>query len=244
MNLKEKQLIIFDLDDTLLDTSNVYWSTRKIFADKTSKELGIQEKDLVEEFERIDGCQMDKLNFSPYRYTYSMILTYKFICQQINHSISSKVLKQIRSYGRRILRDIPNVIEDANNLLEWVAQRYYLGLLTRGDESFQNKKLQVTGLYKYFQFIQIVPYKNAKILEEFIQSTGFKHENIWTVGDSIKSDINPGIKVGIKCILYEYRHPYYSWLQEHEDIAIGSFYKATQMSDIKEILIKNSPVNS
>ena len=46
-------LIVFDLDDTLLNTSNVYWLARKLFVEKLSEELQINEDKLIEEFEQV-----------------------------------------------------------------------------------------------------------------------------------------------------------------------------------------------
>ncbi|WP_287234797.1 hypothetical protein [Microcystis sp. Msp_OC_L_20101000_S702] len=39
-------LIVFDLDDTLLNTSNVYWLARKLFVEKLSEKLQINEDKL------------------------------------------------------------------------------------------------------------------------------------------------------------------------------------------------------
>lgn len=103
-------LIVFDLDDTLLNTSNVYWLARKLFVEKLSEELQINEDKLIEEFEKIDHLQMQKLKHSPYRYTRSMIETYKSVSHKINHQISEETLKAIKDFGRLILKNIPNTI--------------------------------------------------------------------------------------------------------------------------------------
>ena len=52
--MSKSNLIVFDLDDTLLDTSHVYWLARKLFVETLSEELKINEDKLIEEFEKID----------------------------------------------------------------------------------------------------------------------------------------------------------------------------------------------
>ena len=237
-------LIVFDLDDTLLNTSNVYWLARKLFVEKLSEELQINEDKLIEEFEKIDYLQMQKLKHSPYRYTRSMIETYKSVSHKINHQISQETLKAIKDFGRLILKNTPNTIKGAKEILDWSSQNYSLALLTRGENSFQKKKLHKNELYKYFDFIRVVPHKNAEILKKFIQDIGFDCQDVWVIGDSLKSDINPGIEIGAKCILYSYHHPHYHWIQDHESFALGSFYKVDNLSDIRQILESDSNSNS
>ncbi|WP_420065353.1 HAD hydrolase-like protein [Microcystis aeruginosa FACHB-524] len=132
-------LIVFDLDDTLLNTSNVYWLARKLFVEKLSEELQINEDKLIEEFEKIDHLQMQQLKHSPYRYTRSMIETYKSVSHKINHQISEETLKAIKDFGRLILKNTPNTIKGAKEILDWSSQNYSLALLTRGENSFQKR---------------------------------------------------------------------------------------------------------
>ncbi|TRU03075.1 MAG: hypothetical protein EWV60_23010 [Microcystis sp. Msp_OC_L_20101000_S702] len=90
---------------------------------------------LIEEFEKIDHLQMQKLKHSPYRYTRSMIETYKSVSHKINHQISEETLKAIKDFGRLILKNTPNTIKGAKEILDWSSQNYSLALLTRGENT-------------------------------------------------------------------------------------------------------------
>ena len=37
---------------------------------------------------------------------------------------------------------------------------------------------------------------SAEVLKKFIQDIGFDCQDVWVIGDSLKSDINPGIEIG------------------------------------------------
>lgn len=58
----------------------------------------------------------------------------------------------------------------------------------------------------------------------------------WVIGDSIKSDINPAIELGIGPILYLYSHHTYFWRQEYGALARGEFYLAKSLSEVQAIL--------
>lgn len=230
------QLLIFDLDDTLLDTSDLYWRARSIFVKKLSKE-GFEKAVIVDEFEKIDTKNIQKIGFSPYRYGKSMSETYVFLCSQFNRNIQKETLTFLSDVaGQVVVNTVPNVIKGAIELLEWTHRKFYLVVLTRGEEKVQYKKLQESKLIKYFREIYIVPYKNVQVFQSTLTKIGFEPDQTWVIGDSIKSDINPGILVGAKCILYNYKHHSYSWIQEHDSKPIGNFYKVNDLLDIVSIL--------
>lgn len=231
-----EQLLIFDLDDTLLDTSDLYWRARSTFVKKISKE-GFKEQIIIDEFEKIDTVNMQSLGFSPHRYGKSMIETYLLLCSRFNHQAQRKTLAFIdKVCSKIVVNTIPEVVEGAIELLEWACKNFYLVILTRGEKTLQYRKLQETKLIRYFKEVYIVPHKNKQVFQSVLTKTGFKPEKTWIIGDSIKSDINPGLLVGAKCILYNYKHHSYSWLQEHDSEPVGDFYRVDTLIDIRSVL--------
>lgn len=233
--MSKQKLIIFDLDDTLLDTSDIYWQARSRFVELLNfKEISAEE--IVDEFEKVDSIHMKTMGFSPYRYEKTMLFTYNLILKRLNREPSDEIISQIKLCGRIIIEQMPKVIDGANELLEWAAKYFKLALLTRGEENLQLKKLYSTGLVNYFDLIKVVSQKNTGIFRQFLEDTEYSPEDTWVIGDSIKSDINPGIEVGVSCILYVYNHHSYYWKQEYKCQSIGSFYKTHHLLEAKQIL--------
>ncbi len=231
----ERKLIVFDLDDTLLDTSDLYWRARSAFVKKLV-EQGIDERILIKEFEKIDSINMKTFGFSPKRYENSMLATYELFVDQLNSHVSEQIISDIKACGRLILEELPKPLDGAKTLLQWASEHYVLAMLTRGEDSFQREKLIKSGMFEYFDFIRVVPKKDANVFREFLQDMGYSPKNTWVIGDSIKSDINPGIEVGATCIIYVYKHPHYYWIQDSEFYTIGYFYKVYSLYEIKKLL--------
>ena len=61
------KLLIFDFDDTLVDTSDVYYRARKCFIQVLVKN-GIDADIAVKTFEEVDSSNITKFGFSPNRY--------------------------------------------------------------------------------------------------------------------------------------------------------------------------------
>lgn len=237
-----KELLIFDLDDTLIDTSDIYWRARSAFVEKII-EKGLDEDKVVKEFERIDSINIKKYGFDPTRYEKSMLTTYELFLGNMNYEIHDETLSYIKSCGRLIVENVPRLIDGATEVLSWASKHYKLAVITRGEDCFQKQKLKKSGLFDYFDFIQVVPQKDANVFNNFLKNIGFYPQNTWIIGDSIKSDINPGIAIGAKCIFYAYKHPHYYWIQDYEYYTLGSFYKVNNLYEIKEVLEAPSNFN-
>ncbi len=229
------ELIIFDLDDTLLDTSDVYWRARSKFANELSK-YGLDSETIVKMFEEIDTLNMKHLGYSPYRYGKTMKDTYEHFISEHDLAADKDFLHQIDEWSAIVLNLMPKLIKDAEKLLTWASENYTLILITRGESFLQEKKISNSRLAKYFSRVQIVPRKNAEMFRTAMSEAGFTPDKTWVVGDSIKSDINPGIEAGAKCIFYSYQHKHYQWVQERGYAAMGPFYKAEHLLDVKNII--------
>lgn len=237
--MNNKQHIIFDLDDTLIDTSHVYWDARNGFA-KLFCHHNIPEQEIIDIFEKIDEENMRVYGLSPERYGHSMREAFKHISKshKIDPSINSHSL--IEELALKVPTTIPDLIDGALELLQWTSERYTLSLLTRGIPEFQLKKIKTLKIDKYFKTVQVVEKKGSHEFQNFLQKIKAKPSDCWVIGDSIKSDINPAIELGIDSILYLYSHHTYFWRQEYGAFAEGEFYLAKSLSDVRLILSEPS----
>lgn len=129
--MNNKQHIIFDLDDTLIDTSHVYWDARNAFTNLFNHQ-DIPESEIIDIFEKIDEQNMQFYGLSPERYGHSMLKAYKHISTLYKFKQSIGVENSIKELALRILETIPELIDGAFELLQWTSKGYTLHLLTRG----------------------------------------------------------------------------------------------------------------
>lgn len=156
--MNDRHHIIFDLDDTLIDTSHVYWDARNAFTHLFT-DRGITESEVIEIFEKIDEQKMRIYGLSPERYGHTMREAYKHISK--SHKIKSSIDNDslIEALAIKVPTTIPDLIDGALEVLEWTSQRYTLSLLTRGIPEFQLKKIKTLKIDKYFKAVQVVEKK-------------------------------------------------------------------------------------
>lgn len=234
-----KTLVIFDLDDTLVDTSDVYYQARTSFA-HLMKDEGFDIHQVIQVFEDIDTRHLQQFGHSPERYSKSMLTTYRELMSASGKVEDPKLVKRVEKCGMMVIEVLPNPIIGAIELIKWAAEIFSLALLTRGIESLQLRKVQAADLLQYFPSIRTVESKDMNTVLRFVRDLGHAPEMSWMVGDSIKSDINPGIEAGLSCILYRYRHHEYTWIQEYGASPVGPFHVAEDLSEVKDILQKNA----
>lgn len=230
--MRLNQLIVFDLDDTLIDTSDLYWRTRSAFVELIEPLVTSDPVQIVNTFEEIDSIHIKQDGFTPTRYLKTMLKTYENL-KGSDSEDKDDILKAIQDCAGTITSEFPMPIIGARELLDWVFPRFDLALISRGEESLQLKKLDHVGFRKYFRLIEIVQRKSAKTFQDLINNAGFKPSETWVIGDSIQTDINPGIEAGARCIWYNYQHKFYYWRQEHGHARVG---QSLIISDLREAI--------
>lgn len=229
------KLAIFDLDDTLIDTSHVYWLSRSKFVEVLVLQ-GFDEADVLAMFEKNDTLHIAEYGFVPERYLKTMEVTYLEICRINNILANESVMLSIRDAGEIVQKTVPNLLAGAVNLLRGVRDLgFKVHLLTRGVESVQRRKIEFHGMAKYFEGIDIVSKKDVDTFLGAMKKYNVLPHNCWVVGDSVKSDMNPAYSAGANCILYLYSHHSYYWQQEYGVKPLGEFFMVKDLPEVLEV---------
>lgn len=231
-----RRLAIFDLDDTLVDTSDVYWRSRTAFLD-VMEQAGFHRDSVLEDFEAIDGMNIITYGYVPERYERSMIATYSDLCGRREVACDPSTLDAVRRAGRIVQTESPALIPGAIELLDGARNEgMQVILVTRGVDEVQRRKITSHRLRGHFDRIEVVNGKNAEMFRRLIADMRVSPSDCWIIGDSVRSDINPGIDAGANCILYMYTHHSYYWRQEYGDVPRGHFYIARSLVEVLAIL--------
>lgn len=233
-----KQLLIFDLDDTLIYTHLVYLQVTAEIIDRL-QELGVDDENLYytldsydQETVEEDGC------FKQDAFPRAVQKTYEFYCQKLNLEYSEEIAAELNEIAFEINNIKYEPIEGAKTLLDTLADnpQYTMVLLTRGDEDIQNKKIKDNGFQNYFDEMIIMPLKDIKVFRDIIAKYGFSVKNTWIIGNSVRSEILPAQEIGANCILVKATE---SWGYESSETAVDC-PTVTKLLDCLDILQKEN----
>jgi len=246
-----KKVFIFDLDDTL------YWNVHdycypvlefeKFLLDllgykvpqitafrKLEKETALK---LVHEINSSTG---QEFGYSIDRFPRTLVETYKTICSRAGILFDQKVADKIWQIGMKAfdpeLYRKKGLAKGAEEVLDFLKNKGdELILLTRGDKNVQQLKIDNLKLARWFYHIYIVPFKDIAIFNAMAKT--FRDvKSIYSVGNSLESDIKLAIEAGLLGIYI----PYDTWEFEENTENILSGIDKSQLFIFKEIIeIKN-----
>jgi len=189
----QKLLIIFDLDDTLIDTSG---SVTPFKMQQCLKHLiaeGLRIDDFAKAYEELLAYNASSLK--------SVEALSKFILKHgLDVSRAGSVFSELTS--PLPLDFVVSTTPGAKEILSFLSSSYRLALVTGGHPSFQLDKLKKAGLdSSVFSKIHIPedsikrPYYKA-LAKEFL----IPPEEIWVCGDRIQMDLVPAHELGFRTI--------------------------------------------
>lgn len=100
----------------------------------------------------------------------------------------------------RLVLHNPILFPNVESTLEKLSRDFDLVMVTKGDAVEQMKKVDESGLAKYFLAVEVVRFKNEEEYKLVARKYNVDPKDIIMVGDSIKSDICPVVNLGGKAI--------------------------------------------
>lgn len=203
------KLICFDLDDTLIDDGfkfeTTYCDCMKIILQALAAKSP-QIDEILYTAREMDNELIKTLppeeKYSPERLVRVWQETYRHISEKKDIPIKKHILQMLEGYAWQNYEPLYFVIAGAVDTLIHIKNipNVRLEVLTIGHARIQGKKITLSRLDHYFEHIEFVNGGEGKgaYLEKQVPIYG--KENIYMVGNSMRSDINPALKAGVHAV--------------------------------------------
>jgi len=229
--------IIFDLDDTLVNTGEFYrkiseqvgnWVVEHInrrLEDPAVQKITLEQY-LVWHDEIDTKMADDNPEFQAWRYPLSHNETYLRCCQ-LTGLIPDKIEeRRVYSMADRVY-DFPEkhrLIDGALTVIKTLkSQGHRLHIYSWGKTTIQQDKIRETGIGKDFDQIHVVPVKDKNAIKRIVAefATDSSPEQIWVIGDSLRKDILPAVQLGYNAIHIGSKN---GWSHDHAKVDTTKFY--------------------
>ncbi len=214
--------IIFDLDDTLFDSTGQNFKKALFSAVTEMKSLGLKHdidtvvNDLIANVMADPG--INKFNYIKEKYA-------------LTEDICEAGIKAYYNFQFDKIELFPG----AEDLLNELSLRYTTGLITFGNQEVQNRKIEFLGLNKIFKHIIISPEDKYTSFVNMINLLGIKQNRILVVGDRIDSELKVGKKLGMQTV--RLLKGKYKGLSPQNSFETPD-YVINRIQDLREILSK------
>lgn len=150
-----------------------------------------------------------------------------------NYKISPQKVEKILNIGKEMLEKPIELLDGVEEVLKELQANYKLIVATKGDLLDQEQKLQKSNLLKYFHHIEVMSDKKTKDYKKLIRHLDIKPSELLMIGNSLKSDVLPLIKIGAAAIHVPFHT---TWVHEEVTKEEKSETDYRTILNIKEVI--------
>ena len=182
--------IAFDADDTLWHNETLFHLTQTRFAS-----LLADQTDPLHLSARLEAAERRNLGHYGFGVKGFMLSMIETAIEVTDGRVNAAVIAEILDAGRQMLAHPVALLPHVRDVIETLADRYTLVLITKGDLLDQERKVAESGLGDLFRAVEIVSHKTPQVYTRIFQGHG-RAESAMMVGNSLKSDVLPALEAG------------------------------------------------
>ena len=225
-------IIAFDADDTL-------WPNENYFREGEQEMLKLlrpyyQGDDLLDKLYQQEIKNLGIFGYGAKGFTLSMI---ESLIELSQGKVSGDDIQAVINIGKSIMtcpiKLLANVRETIESLKEF---GYRLMIITKGDLFDQESKIARSGLADLFDIIEIVSEKDEENYQHLFKKYNITVNNFWMVGNSLKSDILPVVRLGGHGVYIPYASTWVHEAVSAEEATEHNYFELTSISGLPDLL--------
>jgi putative hydrolase of the HAD superfamily len=225
------KVIAFDADDTLWVNETYFREAEHEFAKLLS--AFETENKIDQELFKTEIRNLDMYGYGIKGFVLSMI---ECALELSNKNVNAAVIEKVLNIGKDMLNKPIDLLDGIEEVLSSLHGKYKLIVATKGDLLDQERKLEKSGLLKYFHHIEVMSEKKEADYQKLVKHLDIDSSELLMIGNSLKSDVLPLLQIGAQAIHVPFHT---TWV--HEEVskqdALNSDYKTIQkITDLLEIL--------
>ena len=189
------RVIGFDADDTL-------WVNETYFREAEVKFAALLEhyetKNKVDqELFKMEMKNLDLYGFGIKGFMLSMI---ESALELSNNRVPQEIINHILDIGKNMISRPVELLDGVEDVLQVLSENYRLIVLTKGDLLDQERKLEKSGLSKYFHHVEVLSDKKELNYKNLLDHLEIEVTEFLMVGNSLKSDVIPILNIGAAAV--------------------------------------------
>jgi putative hydrolase of the HAD superfamily len=205
------QLVGFDGDDTLWHSEGYYQSANAAFEVIVGRYVDLADAGLHQRLLATERANLKLFGYGAKGMTLSMLEAAYAIT---GGRIDSADMHRIVELGKAVMAHPVELLPGIREAVQAVARDCPVVLITKGDLFHQEAKVAASGLADLFRRIEIVSEKDARAYARVLGEFGVAPEAFAMVGNSLRSDIEPVLRLGGWGVYMPY---HVTWAHEQEN---------------------------
>ena len=221
------KVVGFDADDTLWVNETYFREAEEEFANLLD---GFETKNKIDQ--ELFKMEMKNLELYGYGIKGFMLSMVESALELSNNTVSQATITKLLTLGKKMISQPVELLEDVKEVLEELSNRYRLIVLTKGDLLDQERKIERSGLSKYFHHIEVLSDKKEENYLNLLEHLEINVQEFLMIGNSLKSDVLPLLNIGAQGV-----HVPFHTTWQHEEVTIeGDDFKYLKINTLSDIL--------
>jgi putative hydrolase of the HAD superfamily len=225
------EVIGFDADDTLWHNEVLYHQAK----DEVGQILASY--DHPEKVKTLlDQTEVNNIKYYGYgikSFTLSMIETATHISSK---KVNAREIDAIIAIAKRMLMAPVDLVDGVETTLESLSGSYALMLITKGDHIEQERKIRISGISHYFQYLEVVGEKSASTYSQVLEKYHLDPTRFLMVGNSLRSDILPVLKIGGQAVHIPNEQTWFHENADQQEIGNSEYFELESISQLPEAM--------
>lgn len=224
------KVIGFDADDTLWVNETYFRETEERFAYLLE---GYETRNKIDQ--ELFKMEMKNLELYGYGIKGFMLSMVESALELSNNTVSQATLNEILTLGKKMIQHPVELLEGVVEVLEKLNGKYRLIVMTKGDLLDQERKIERSGLSKYFHHIEVLSDKKENNYINLLENLEVDVREFLMIGNSLKSDVLPILNIGAQAVHVPF-HTTWQHEQVKEQEGEFNYLKINNLSDILNYL--------
>ncbi|WP_297707002.1 HAD family hydrolase [uncultured Eudoraea sp.] len=189
------KVVGFDADDTLWVNETYFREAEEKFADLLEN---YETKNKVDQ--ELFKMEMNNLELYGYGIKGFMLSMIESAMELSNNHIPPQTITEILNLGKSMIAKPVELLQGVEEVLQKLANKYRLIVLTKGDLLDQERKLERSGLTKYFHHVEVLSDKKEENYKNLLDHLEINVNEFLMIGNSLKSDVIPILNIGARAV--------------------------------------------
>ncbi|MEX0312986.1 MAG: HAD family hydrolase [Allomuricauda sp.] len=227
IDFSDIKVIGFDADDTLWVNETYFRETEERFAELLE---GYETKNKIDQ--ELFKVEMQNLEIYGYGIKGFVLSMIESALDLSNNKISQKTISEILELGKNMISHPVELLNGVEEVLEKLKNKYRLIVLTKGDLLDQERKLEKSGITKYFHHVEVLSDKKEDNYKNLLDHLEINVNEFLMIGNSLKSDVLPILNIGAKAIHIPFHTTWAHEVVDNEHQVNGHL----KLGSLKEVL--------
>lgn len=224
------KVIAFDADDTLWVNETYFREAENEFAKLLS---GYETENKIHQ--ELYKKEIDNLKMYGYGVKGFVLSMVECALELSNYKINPKTIDKILEIGKEMLEQPIDLLEGVEEVLQKLQGKYKLIVATKGDLLDQERKLEKSGILKYFHHTEVMSDKKEKEYVKLIKHLDINPSELLMIGNSLKSDVLPLVTLGASAVHVPFHT---TWAHEEvtSDQKLDSYKTVAKITEVLTFL--------